>query len=55
MGTLGEVSRPGGQAQSQSDTIRWCITPGILPSALRVSLRLFKIAPGDFVVPNSKH
>jgi hypothetical protein len=24
-------------------------TPGILPSALRASLRLFKIAPGDFV------
>ena len=27
------------------------LTPGILPSALRVSLRLFKIAPGDFVEP----
>jgi len=25
------------------------VTPGILPSALRASLRLFKIAPGDFV------
>lgn len=25
------------------------ITPGILPSALRANLRLFKIAPGDFV------
>jgi hypothetical protein len=23
--------------------------------ALRASLRLFKIAPGDFVAPNSKH
>jgi hypothetical protein len=28
------------------------ITPGILPSALRASLRLFKIAPGDFVCPS---
>ena len=27
---------------------RW-VTPGILPFALRASLRLFKIAPGDFV------
>jgi hypothetical protein len=27
------------------------VTPGILPSALRASLRLFKIAPGDFVEP----
>jgi hypothetical protein len=27
------------------------ITPGILPTALRASLRLFKIAPGDFVEP----
>ena len=26
-------------------------TPGILPYALRASLRLFKIAPGDFVEP----
>ena len=25
------------------------MTPGILPFALRDSLRLFKIAPGDFV------
>ena len=25
------------------------VTPGILPSALRVSLRLFQIAPGDLV------
>ncbi len=24
-------------------------TPGILPSALRASLRLFKFAPGEFV------
>jgi len=30
-------------------------TPGILPSALRASLWLFKIAPGDFVAANSKH
>jgi hypothetical protein len=28
------------------------VTPGILPSALRASLRLFKIAPGDFVCPS---
>ena len=28
------------------------ITPGILPSALRDSLRLFKIAPGNFVCPS---
>jgi hypothetical protein len=48
-------SRPGAKTQSQSDTIPWCITPGILPSAIRASLRLFKIAPGDFVAPNSKH
>jgi hypothetical protein len=27
-------------------------TPGILPFALRASLRLFKIAPGDFVCPS---
>ena len=27
------------------------ITSGFLPSALRASLRLFKIAPGDFVEP----
>jgi len=27
------------------------VTPGLLPSALRPSLRLFKIAPGDFVEP----
>jgi hypothetical protein len=27
------------------------VTPGILPSALRASLRRFKIAPGDFVEP----
>ena len=26
-------------------------TPGILPSTLRASLRLFKITPGDFVCP----
>ena len=26
-----------------------CITPGILPCALRASLRLFQIAPGDLV------
>jgi hypothetical protein len=25
------------------------VIPGILPSILRASLRLFKIAPGDFV------
>ncbi len=25
------------------------VTPGILPSALRASLRLFPIAPGDWV------
>jgi hypothetical protein len=25
------------------------VTPGILPSALRASLRLFQIAPGDLV------
>ena len=31
------------------------VTPGILPYALRASLRLFKIAPGDFVAPKSKH
>jgi hypothetical protein len=28
------------------------VTPGILPYALRASLRLFKIAPGDFVCPS---
>jgi hypothetical protein len=28
------------------------VTPGILPCALRASLRLFKIAPGDFVCPS---
>ena len=27
------------------------MTPGIPPSALRASLRLFKLAPGDFVEP----
>ena len=27
------------------------MTPGILPFALRVRLRRFKIAPGDFVEP----
>ena len=27
------------------------VTPGILPFALRASLRLFKVAPGDFVEP----
>ena len=26
-------------------------TPGILPSALRGQLKLFKITPGDFVLP----
>ncbi|PLY13688.1 MAG: hypothetical protein C0631_13425 [Sedimenticola sp.] len=31
------------------------IIPGDLPSTLRASLKLFKIAPGDFVAPNSKH
>jgi hypothetical protein len=31
------------------------IIPGVLPSTLRASLELFKIAPGDFVAPNSKH
>ena len=30
-------------------------TAGILPFALRVSLRLLKIAPGDFVAPNARH
>ena len=30
-------------------TFEACITPGILPCALRVCLRLFKIAPGDLV------
>ena len=30
-------------------TIEAGVTPGILPSALRASLRLFKIAPGDLV------
>ncbi len=28
-------------------------TPGFLPFALRASLRLFKIAPGDFVAPSA--
>ena len=28
------------------------VTPGILPFALWASLRLFKIAPGDFVCPS---
>jgi len=49
-----QTGRPGAEAQSQSDALSRCITPGILPSALRASLRLFKIAPGDFVAPNSK-
>ena len=31
------------------------MTPGILPSALRASLRLFEIAPGDFVAPRARH
>jgi hypothetical protein len=31
------------------------IIPGVLPSTLRASLKLFKIAPDDFVAPNSKH
>ena len=31
------------------------ISPGILPYALRASLRPFKIAPGDFVAPNSRY
>ena len=30
-------------------TIEAGVTPGILPSALRASLRLFQIAPGDLV------
>ena len=30
-------------------TFEACITPGILPCALRVRLRLFQIAPGDLV------
>ena len=28
------------------------LIPGLLPSALRASRRLFKIAPGDFVCPS---
>jgi len=38
-----------------ADPLSWLATLGILPYALRASLRLFKIAPGDFVVPNAKH
>jgi hypothetical protein len=30
-------------------TVEAGVTPGILPSALRASLRLFQIAPGDLV------
>ncbi len=39
----------------QASSFKWwgrCITPGILPCALQASLRLFKIAPGDFVEPS---
>ena len=44
-----------GALSAQDPVSRWhhtCdVTPGILPFALRASLRLFKIAPGHFVEP----
>jgi len=43
------------KTQGQPHSIPRRFTPGVLPCALRASLRLFKIAPGDFVAPNSKH
>ena len=45
----------GTETTSEPDPIPRCIIPGVLPSTLRASLKLFKIAPGDFVAPNSKH
>jgi hypothetical protein len=43
----------GAQAPGEPHPLPWRLTPGTLPSALRASLRLFKIAPGDFFAPNS--
>ena len=40
-----------GECGRSSDQSSDDITPGILPSALRASLWLFKIAPDDFVEP----
>ena len=44
-----------GGLRTQTRLLRWhhprIATPGILPSALRASLRLFKIVPDDFVEP----
>jgi len=39
--STGAVQRAAGEGRR--------VTPGILPFALRVSLRLFNITPGDFV------
>ena len=43
----------GAETAGESHPLSRGVTPGILPSALRASLRLFKIAPGDLVAPNS--
>ena len=37
------------RAMSWAQRLKRVFTPGILPSALRASLRLFQIAPGDLV------
>jgi hypothetical protein len=44
----------GAEAPGEPHPLSRGVTPGILPSALRASLRLFKIAPADFVAPNSR-
>jgi hypothetical protein len=41
-------SDPAGDALPRRHDTR-CLTPGILPSGLRASLRLIQIAPGDLV------
>jgi hypothetical protein len=51
--------RPPGRAGAPSaqspHSVPRPATPGVLPYALRASLRLFKIAPGDFLAPNARH
>jgi hypothetical protein len=49
----GVAGGAGAAAAGEPDPLPRGATPGILPSALRASLRLFKIAPDDFVTLNS--
>jgi hypothetical protein len=52
---LARLSCADTRSAKPSGAVSRCVTPGILPYALRVSLRLLKFAPDDFVAPNARH